>query len=935
MSIQLLNGDCLEVLKTLPDCSVDAIVTDPPYGLEFMGKNWDAPWKHTISQTGYTDGAERLSRPSFTSSRNPICLTCGSRQRTWKGGPSACECAAPKWDRKQADEMRGFQDWCEAWAAECLRVLKPGGHILSFGGTRTYHRMACAIEDAGFEVRDSIHWVYGCLSEDTEILVNGEWVHYSKAIEGSLALCYDVEHDTYAWLPIQQLFVYDYDDVAYRVESASTDQIVSRNHRCLVQRDGKWEFVVAEEVAREQEARVPVLEALPSLLDALRVSQPNTGGTQHSLRDLSRSAEEGTEAKTSCTQDGRGALHSLRETDTEAALLVEADKKSLLLSEVQRSASWGGVGEARTQGSSSVDGRISRVVSAEDVWSEQSCLEGRSDVQTEQGELHRIKVRPLSSSVPVNVTEGRVRLGTSPSSSDILGALFDSDGSGTSHRPQPSKQRGIQSDAIRDQQGPQTVRGARYTSASVARITPTHYTGTVWCVKVPTGAFVARRKGKVFVTGNSGFPKSLDVSKALAKRAGGVEIARAAVEWMKQERERQGISRIELETRIFGRSDGNVRNWEEGISIPKEGLWPKIRDALGHSVTEFDAALERGDEIIAVEEGSFGFQKTGERWSEDRVVRSPTTDLAKQWEGWGTALKPSHEPVIVARKPLVGTVAANVEQYGTGALNIDASRVGTEVVTTHSRGQNGAFPKRPSERSAEESGRKTDQRDGLDTETSRTGRWPPNLLLSHTEDCAEGACADDCAVSEMDRQSPVSGTPKAYAPQDRDSAEGGMFNLGVRRGGGQIGDVCGASRFFPVFRYQAKPSRKEREAGCDSLETKTMGMSNGAQLHGEGYDKGQDIGLNRTVKVKNNHPTVKPIALMEWLIALVTPPNGVVLDPFMGSGTTGIAAVQKGFQFIGIEREAEYLKIAEARINAAAVPKVEVSTPQIEQLSLL
>jgi site-specific DNA-methyltransferase (adenine-specific) len=114
-----------------------------------------------------------------------------------------------------------------------------------------------------------------------------------------------------------------------------------------------------------------------------------------------------------------------------------------------------------------------------------------------------------------------------------------------------------------------------------------------------------------------------------------------------------------------------------------------------------------------------------------------------------------------------------------------------------------------------------------------------------------------------------------------------------------------------------------------------MGMSNGAQLHGEGYDKGQDIGLNRTVKVKNNHPTVKPIALMEWLITLVTPPNGVVLDPFMGSGTTGIAAVQKGFQFIGIEREAEYLKIAEARINAAAVPKVEVSTPQIEQLSLL
>jgi site-specific DNA-methyltransferase (adenine-specific) len=125
-----------------------------------MGKDWDAPWKHTISATGYTDGGERLARPSFTSSRNPTCQSCGKRQRTWKNGPEACACASPKWDQKQADEMRGFQIWCEAWSAECLRVLKPGGHLLAFGGTRTYHRMACAIEDAGFEVRDSLHWVY-------------------------------------------------------------------------------------------------------------------------------------------------------------------------------------------------------------------------------------------------------------------------------------------------------------------------------------------------------------------------------------------------------------------------------------------------------------------------------------------------------------------------------------------------------------------------------------------------------------------------------------------------------------------------------------------------------------------------------------------------------------------------------------------------------
>jgi hypothetical protein len=124
-----------------------------------------------------------------------------------------------------------------------------------------------------------------------------------------------------------------------------------------------------------------------------------------------------------------------------------------------------------------------------------------------------------------------------------------------------------------------------------------------------------------------------------------------------------------------------------------------------------------------------------------------------------------------------------------------------------------------------------------------SGRWPPNLLLSHTPEC-EDSCAEDCAVTEMDRQ-----------------------------GGG-------ASRFFPVFRYQAKASRSERGSA-------------------------------------NKHPTVKPVELMRWLVRLVTPPGGVVLDPFTGSGTTGVACVREGFKFVGIEREPEYHSIATARIQHA------------------
>jgi site-specific DNA-methyltransferase (adenine-specific) len=129
--------------------------------------------------------------------------------------------------------------------------------------------------------------------------------------------------------------------------------------------------------------------------------------------------------------------------------------------------------------------------------------------------------------------------------------------------------------------------------------------------------------------------------------------------------------------------------------------------------------------------------------------------------------------------------------------------------------------------------------------------------------------------------------------------------------------------------YCPKASRSERNAGCEGLEAKISGMSNGAQLHGEGYGKGQDIGLNRVIARQNHHPTVKPVALMRWLIRLIAPPGGLVLDPFMGSGTTGVAAVQEGRDFVGIEREAEYHRIAEARIAEARIAHAEEQQLQL------
>jgi DNA modification methylase len=130
----IVEGDCVEAMRAMPECSVDAVVCDPPYGLEFMGKQWDAPWR-----TG--DGFRRSRNPADVG-RDDAFGRASARAPEYRAG-------------------LGFQQWCEAWAREALRVLKPGGHLLAFGGTRTYHRLACAVEDAGFEIRDCLAWLYG------------------------------------------------------------------------------------------------------------------------------------------------------------------------------------------------------------------------------------------------------------------------------------------------------------------------------------------------------------------------------------------------------------------------------------------------------------------------------------------------------------------------------------------------------------------------------------------------------------------------------------------------------------------------------------------------------------------------------------------------------------------------------------------------------
>ena len=231
---------------------------------------------------------------------------------------------------------------------------------------------------------------------------------------------------------------------------------------------------------------------------------------------------------------------------------------------------------------------------------------------------------------------------------------------------------------------------------------------------------------------------------------------------------------------------------------------------------------------------------------------APATDDAKRWEGWGTALKPAMEPITVARRPLVGTVAANVQRFGTGAINVDGCRVDSDEVTGWGgRGSGGYLG-------------------GLDAgaEIARpvVGRWPANLIHDGSDEVV------------------------------------GMFP--------SDGEAT-AARFF----YVPKASKADRDDGCEGLEARRTAKLAGADNDRDDLDPVSE--RCRTSPSRNHHPTVKPTDLMRYLCVLVTPPGGTVLDPFCGSGSTGVAAVPAGFRFVGIEREAEYLEIARRRLAAA------------------
>ena len=350
----------------------------------------------------------------------------------------------------------------------------------------------------------------------------------------------------------------------------------------------------------------------------------------------------------------------------------------------------------------------------------------------------------------------------------------------------------------------------------------------------------------------SGFPKSLDVSKAIDKNNGEPNRLLKFTEWMRT----TGLKAKELDAATGTNMGGHYLTTASQPAIPTVELWGKIRPLIADVpewVDELVQRIEAEREVVGTKDSNLLAVAPGQnndRSATTLNITAPSTPEAQQWEGWGTALKPAHEPIVVARKPLIGTVATNVLTYGTGALNIDGSRVGTGTGETKTvqypdiRGNNYNNAEGTVEYTV------TDQ-----------GRWPANVIHDGSEEVLE-----------------YFGEPQ---------------------------------RFF----YCAKASKSERNAGLGGLPKQEQQGS--YKFRTDGSLDGKE-----TEPKANIHPTVKPISLMRYLVKLVTPPNGTVLDPFLGSGTTTVAAILEGFNWMGCEMTEDYWPIIEARVVwAEAQPK--------------
>lgn len=930
----LFGGDALEILAELPDASVHAVVTDPPYGLEFMGKEWDSFGKEPrTDKRGVIDPAE------WGGAQDPGGGTAYSRSRVRTG--------AAHYGGDAAAVGRAFGEWCEQWAAQCLRILKPGGHLLAFGGSRTYHRLACAVEDAGFEIRDSITWLYGsgfpksmdvakaldkAAGRERTMRVNERWAerypngpggnlsgddrseHYSQAkrIVGNPLMTSDpVSEEAQRWAgwgtalkpshePLvvgrkpagQNAILVDIGSHLGRLESACTSPVKPAERSSTPTPPTESE----EKVGSAPEPVVTPPEDEPGNATA-------TGGAVGSSAATGTSASESLDVMFSSTvtlwRDYWAEISTRMSTSTTAiASRMTTDLEILNSYLLQITPESITRDPSITSGKSSLVGVVDSLFVASVLHSRVTHALSAAESATDstptspQGEVASADIvvgrKPLEGTVAQNVGKH----GTGALNIDATRVGWGAGGDKSAER----KAAGY-SEAARKAMG-----------GVVAQDNPTGYTGAV------TGTDAS--KGR--------WPANVVLSHTDACQQVGTRQVRTGVAVQRNlpdEGSQSGDVAFKPSTKR--NPDATYADADGTETIP---AWVC---AQGCPVAELD---EQSGKIKSAGMYQKGARGLGAKEGPASIPIDGLTSASYADSGGASRFFPTFEadgsePIVVARKPLDGTVVHNVAEHGTGALNIDASRVPADAKLR-------AWSDRYGNTDGYADGNEF-LAGGLSSRTGSTppaGRWPANVVLSHTPECeqigtrqvknragsindagprdnavygkderprgdwtaygdADGneevpafECAPGCPIAELDEQSgkvKSTGTPDRPAQPTTYSNSGGYGGqLGLNAQGPLYSDEGGASRFFPTFRYQAKAPKKERP--------KVDGVS---------------------------HATVKPLALMRWLVRLVTPPGGVVLEPFAGSGTTIEACRLEGFKCIAVEAESDYHPLIAARME--------------------
>jgi DNA modification methylase len=679
--VSVRHGDLFDVLPTLSDASIDACVTDPPYELAFMGKRWD--------NTGVAFKVE-----------------------TWR---------------------------------EVLRVLKPGAHLVAFGGTRTFHRMTSAIEDAGFEIRDCLSWLYG--SGFPKSLDVSKAIDRMGGTDGALARI-----ELRALLTNSGM---SDGDVAAAVGVSSALVRFWRLGERTAQPDelAKLRHIVGARVVKEAERQVV--------------------GENRNIAGRSRRSNH----------IDYGGTH---EDASVTAPATDAAKQ------------WQGWGTA-------LKPSFEPVILAR---KPKPCDKERDIILAN---LIKLEAQ-LWSLLPASTAAEVFKL-----------SLREYDAACASAQWTADERRNTWADLF----------GQMDMSRCVSVMTTCLSTVTSWSSTLAEC--------------------STDTSTSTTGTA-----TSQTTDW----RTLKSCLSVLTPSTIIQAAITRPGSWWSAVPAAR------IFNAV---VTNISATRELSALAPVIEQVRISYQDA------DAPNLGPI----------------SWEPIILARKPTIGTVAANVERFGTAALNIDGCRLSALEDTPESWAAKGAGG-----RDSEHLGQKSQaMRDAYRSGALPlpSGRWPANVVL------------DDAAAVLLDEQS----GELAAGGSRADTQRGQVFVHGGRHD--SYGDPGGASRFY----YVAKPSREERDYGCFDLAVNSGGEATNRKDGSVGLNNPR-AGSGRNGGSRNIHPTVKPVELMRWLVRLVTPPGGTVLDPFTGSGTTGMACRYELREFVGIEREAEYVAIAERRIAAVA-----------------